>query len=406
LRAGAASAGQAPLKLTTGTALTIPEDGAIEYHSSHLFFTIGSTRYQLDQQSTLGDGDKGDITVSSSGTVWTVDNGVVSTSKLGGDITTAGKALLDDADASAQRTTLGAAASGANGDITALSAISGTITASTGTNQALSITSAVTTGSRVISVNNTGAQTANDALARFKQSNPSTTVPVMELETDATTGGGLLVDDNGNGRSIDIDHDGNSASAIYGLYVDVANAGAGGAYAINVAAGQVNLANASTVTVPTPSNSTDAASKGYVDGLIQGIKAKSSVRVATTANGALATAYENGDTIDGVTLATGDRILLKDQTTGSENGIYVVNASGAPTRATDADASSEIKGLFVFVEEGTTNADTGWLCTNNGTITLDTTALTFVQFSSAGVVTAGTGLTKSGNTISIDTHTL
>lgn len=81
--AGTATAGTAPIKLTSGTALTTPEDGVIEYHSSHIYFTIGSTRYQLDQQSaSISDGDKGDITVSSSGTVWTIDAGAVNNAKI------------------------------------------------------------------------------------------------------------------------------------------------------------------------------------------------------------------------------------------------------------------------------------------------------------------------------------
>ena len=107
---------------------------------------------------------------------------------------------------------------------------------------------------------------------------------------------------------------------------------------------------------------------------------KDSVRAASTANGTLATAFENGDSMDGVTLATGDRILLKDQSTGAENGIYTVNASGAPTRATDADADNEVTSMLtVAVEEGTTNAGTTWQLTTTGAIVVDTTALTFAQ---------------------------
>lgn len=112
---------------------------------------------------------------------------------------------------------------------------------------------------------------------------------------------------------------------------------------------------------------------------------KNSVRVATTAAGTLATSFENGDTVDGITLATGDRILIKNQAAGAENGIYTVNASGAPTRATDADASAEVtSGLSVHVSEGTTNADTNWILTTNDPITLDSTALTFTQLSGSG----------------------
>lgn len=105
---------------------------------------------------------------------------------------------------------------------------------------------------------------------------------------------------------------------------------------------------------------------------------KRSVRAATTQNGDLATAFANGQTVDGVVLATGDRILIKDQTNGAENGIYIVNASGAPTRATDANSSAHmVPGLMVYVREGTVNGKGTWKLTTTGTITLGTTPLTF-----------------------------
>ncbi len=109
---------------------------------------------------------------------------------------------------------------------------------------------------------------------------------------------------------------------------------------------------------------------------------KASVRATTIAAGTLATSFANGSVIDGVTLATGDRILIKDQAAGAENGLYTVNASGAPTRSSDADTSAEVTpGLAVVVEEGTINADTLFILTTNGTIVLDTTALTFAGLS-------------------------
>jgi hypothetical protein len=164
----------------------------------------------------------------------------------------------------------------------------------------------------------------------------------------------------------------------------------------------VSLNSQKITNLGTPTLSTDAVTKAYVDAARSGLDVKDSVRVATTAAGTLASSFENGDTVDGVTLATGDRILIKDQSSGSENGIYTVNVSGAPTRATDADADAEVTGgLFVFVEEGTANADSGWVLTNNGAITVGTTALTFSQFSGAGQITAGAGLTKSGNTLDV-----
>jgi hypothetical protein len=153
----------------------------------------------------------------------------------------------------------------------------------------------------------------------------------------------------------------------------------------------------------TPTDATDAATKSYVDTTVQGIDWKASVRAATTASITLASGLENGDTLDGVTLATGDRVLVKDQSTGSENGIYVVKASGAPDRSTDADLAAEVTSNFaVFVEEGTVNADSGFTLTNNGAVTIGTTALVFTQFTGLGQIVAGTGLDKTGNTLDID----
>ena len=135
--------------------------------------------------------------------------------------------------------------------------------------------------------------------------------------------------------------------------------------------------------VSTPSAGTDAANKNYVDTAISGLNSlfdtKGSVKVATSTAGTLATSFANGQTADGIVLATNDRILIKNQASQAENGIYVVNASGAPTRATDMDAWTEVPGAFVAVEEGTTNVDTIWLCTSNQGGTLGSTAITFQQ---------------------------
>jgi hypothetical protein len=152
-----------------------------------------------------------------------------------------------------------------------------------------------------------------------------------------------------------------------------------------------------------PTSAQDAATKNYVDTTVQGIDWKASVRAATTANVTLASDLENGDVLDGVTLATGDRVLVKDQSTGSENGIYVVKVSGAPDRSTDADAGAEVTANFaVFVEQGTVNSDSGFTLTNNGSVTVGTTALVFTQFTGLGQIVAGTGLDKTGNTLDID----
>jgi hypothetical protein len=152
-----------------------------------------------------------------------------------------------------------------------------------------------------------------------------------------------------------------------------------------------------------PSGAQDAATKNYVDGLTQGLSWKDSVRAATTANGTLASAFEDGDTIDGVTLATGDRILIKDQSSGAENGIYVVQASGAPVRADDANTGDEILMTAVFVEEGSTQADTAWVLQTNAPITLGSTSLAFAQFGAGTSYSEGTGIDIAGNVISIET---
>ena len=152
-----------------------------------------------------------------------------------------------------------------------------------------------------------------------------------------------------------------------------------------------------------PTADADAANKGYVDGVAQGLDVKDSVVATTTANGTLSTAFANGQSIDGVTLQTGDRILIKNQTTASQNGIYNVNASGAPSRATDMATGANAAGAFVFVEQGTVNAENGFTCTSDtGSAVVGTNNLTFAQFSGAGQIIAGNGLEKSGNTLSAD----
>lgn len=157
----------------------------------------------------------------------------------------------------------------------------------------------------------------------------------------------------------------------------------------------------------TPSAATDAATKGYVDTAIQGLDWKASVRVVVTTNGALATAYENGDSAGGVTLATGDRILLAGQTTASENGIYTVNASGAPTRATDADANGEISvGTVVPIEAGT-NANNFYYCTATGAnpwVPGSSTSTWSFMFTVTSTQ-AGAGLTATSNVLAVGAGT-
>lgn len=165
--------------------------------------------------------------------------------------------------------------------------------------------------------------------------------------------------------------------------------------------GTLTFSSGTVTGLATPSNATDAATKSYVDSLVQGLDPKGSVRVATTENGALIAAFAAGQTIDGVVLGIGDRILIKDQNTAAENGIYVVQASGAPIRATDMDAWVDVPGAFVFVEQGSTNADTGWVCTADQGGILESTDITWTQFAGAGSYTAGNGLTLTGTEFSL-----
>ena len=180
-----------------------------------------------------------------------------------------------------------------------------------------------------------------------------------------------------------------------------------------------------TVTVPsgyknrTGFGADSLVSKEYVDAIKQALDVKASVRLATTAN--LASNYNNAGgtltnsgsnaalSLDGVTVVAANRVLVKDQTAGAENGIYVVTTVGdgstawVLTRADDANASAEMTGgVFTFVEEGTVGADNGYVFTHNGAPTLGSTALTVSQFSGAGQIVAGDALSKSGNTLNVN----
>ena len=150
----------------------------------------------------------------------------------------------------------------------------------------------------------------------------------------------------------------------------------------------------------TPTDDNHATSKAYVDSVAQGLDVKESVRAATTGD---ITLTSPGSTIDSVNLVQGDRILLKDQATASQNGIYVWAAGTAElVRAIDMDATGEFTGSFFFVEEGTVNSDQGFVCTTNGPVTPGSTAVEFAQFTGTGQLTAGDGLSKIGNTIDIN----
>jgi hypothetical protein len=264
---------------------------------------------------------------------------------------------------------------------------------------------AVTTA-KITDLNVTTGKLADGAVTTAKITDANVTAGKLaadSVETAKIADGAVTSAKIANDTIVDADI--NSAAAIAqskisGLTTDLGNklALAGGTMSGAIAMGTNKITG-----LGTPTDGTDAATKNYVDSAAQGIDWKASVRAATTANVTLASDLENGDVLDGVTLATGDRVLVKDQSTGSENGIYVVKVSGAPDRSTDADAGAEVTANFaVFVEQGTVNADQGYTLTNNGAITVGTTALTFTQFTGLGQIVAGTGLDKTGNTLDID----
>lgn len=183
-----------------------------------------------------------------------------------------------------------------------------------------------------------------------------------------------------------------AAIALSKLSEAVIQADGGQAFTADQSLGGNRLTN-----VGSPSGANDAATKAYVDAAVNGFDWKASVRAATTANIALS----GTQTIDGVDVVAGDRVLVKNQTTPADNGIYVA-AAGAWARSADADAADEVSaGLSVFVSEGITNGNTSWVLTTDDPITLGSTSLVFAQVSGGSGVTAGDGLTQSGNTLNV-----
>ena len=172
------------------------------------------------------------------------------------------------------------------------------------------------------------------------------------------------------------------------------------------AANSVSISGGSITGLGDPSSSADAANKNYVDQLIAGLRTRIVAEVATTANVDLSADLQNGDTIDGVTLATGDRVLVKDQSTGSQNGLYTVVASGTASRDTEYDTIAELSGQMVVVNQGSTNDNKIFLCTTNNTASLGSDTITFTQVTpsntgtvtSVGVADAGAGEFTVGST--------
>lgn len=324
--AGVAAANGAPLKLTAGTNLTTPEAGAIEFDGTHLYVTISSTRYQLDQQGGGGAPSSSqyvtlatDASLSNERVLTGTANQVVITDGGAGNAVTL--SLPQSIHTGASPTFAGLT----------LGSLTGVLKASSGVISGSATTSDMTEGSNLYY---TDARVRLNRLDQMAAPTASVSMNSQKLTSLA---------------------DGTAAN--------------------------------------------DAVNLSQLNAAIEGRDTKQSVRVASTGNVTIA---GPGAAIDGVTLSSGDRVLLKDQSTASQNGIYVFNGSGsAMTRATDADTSAEVTtGMYVFVSEGTANASNGYILITADPITLGTTSLSFTQYSGAGQITAGGGLTKSGNTIS------
>jgi hypothetical protein len=343
------------------------------------------------------------ITASISGNAGTVTNGIYSTgtysnptwltalapSKLTG-ITTAGTNLLTLAnpsaisfvrvnadntvstlDASAFRTAIGAGTSSTVGTVTSVGG--------TGTVSGLTLTGTVTTsgnltlgGTLAVAANNFASQTANTILAAPNGVAGTPTFRTLVAADIPSLTAVKITDFDTQVRTNRLDQ-------------------------LAVPTGSVSLNSQKITNLLDPTNAQDAATKNYVDSVAQGLDPKQSVVVASTAD---IPTLSGLLTIDGVTLVAGDRVLVKNESTPSANGIYIASAS-AWTRALDLNVWAEVPNAFVFVESGTTQADTGWVCTSNQGGTLDSTAITWAQFSGAGTYTNGTGLTLTGNTFSI-----
>jgi len=377
---------------TNGQALITDGSGAVSFTTISTILTVGADSGSNDNVSLISDvlsftgGEGIDTTVT--------DNTITI---AGEDASTSNKGI---ASFNSTNFTVSSGAVSAN-DITLTAEDSSTAAASIGEGFTFAAGEGINTSASGTTLTITGedATTSNKGIASFDStdftvSSGAVSVNAITLGSSSLNPGATTTDIAGL-TSLSIDN-----VTINGNEISTTNTN--GDLSLNPnGSGVVDVNNSRISNVTDPTQTQDAATKGYVDAVKQALDIKDSVRVATTANITIASDLNVGDTIDGVTLADGDRVLVKDQSTASENGIYVAGSS--PVRAADANTSAEVtSGMFCFVEEGTVGGDNGFVLTTNDTITLDTTDLTFVQFSGAGQVIAGDALSKSGNTLNVN----
>lgn len=422
---------------------TLTADAALLVDSDKKVDNFKVDNLDFDGNSITSTDTNGDINITPDGTGKTIignlhigNNGVSLTEFIedvtGGQIT-AGTSLTATYDDAAGTVTIGVANAGINttqltdgavttakisdANVTSAKIADGGVTTdklNAGAVTTAKITDGNVTSAKIADENVTEGKLATDAVTTVKIADSAVTNAKLAntsitIGTDATALGGSITDLNGL-TSVDVDN----------ITVD------GNTIEITDTDGNLNLSPNGEGTVKVPSGYEGRTSftgdslvnKTYVDNVASGLDVKESVRVATTED--LSATYNNGagtltaDTngalaIDSVTLIVGDRVLVKDQSDAAENGIYrVTNTGGASaqfvlTRTPDADTASEITGgAFTFIEEGTLNADNGFVATHNGEPTLGTDDVTFEQFSGAGQIDGGAGITKTGNTLDVN----
>lgn len=354
-----------------------------------------ATKKYVDDSVAAGvipDGDKGDITISGGGSTWTVDNGAITNAKMASVATstikgraTAGTGAPEDLTPAQVKTLLQIAFADITGAVPTWNQNTTGSAAKLTTARAISIT-----GDATWSTSFDGSGNVTGALTLANSGVTAGTYPKVTVDAKGrvTSGSSLSATDIPTLTAAKIS-DFNTA-----VRTNTLNQMAAPTAAVSFN-GQVISG------VGAPTADSDAATKLYVDSVIQGLKPKQSVRAASTGN--IAT-LSGALTIDGIALAVGDRVLVKDQTTQSANGIYIVQ-SGAWVRAGDADIWDELVSAFVFVESGTTNADCGFLISVDRGGTLGTTPITVVQFAGAAEIAAGNGLTKTGNVLAVGAGT-